>query len=365
MTSDIVDGTSMAFPTALYASPLRKLGCGAFGLVCSVRCVREANTYVAVKRLLQTFQEEQEAQRAFRELFLLWKFAEDGACREVIQLRTAYWQQAVGQQHPDVYLVTELHVPGGSLHNANLHSVIRSVRLSEEHIRFITYQILRGLKYLHSAKVIHRDLKPSNITINDENQIKIIDLGLARSYDPNGSLKLSLQVQTQPYRAPEVLVEHRHYDDRIDVWSVGCILAEMIARRPLLAFPSPVEQFRGIVRLIGPPPQHFFDKIDSCPTRDLLARMKGKDPDQALPITEDPLLREVLEALLSYDRPTAAEALKLRCFQFEGGHNPALELDYGEPIETEFEGTCSLEEWETRILELIREIQAWRALRDQ
>ena len=91
------------------------------------------------------------------------------------------------------------------------------------------YQLLRGLKYIHSANVLHRDLKPSNILLNANGDLKICDLGLARV----ASDAMTEYVGTRWYRAPELLLNSSAYTSAIDVWSVGCIFFQMLTRTPL------------------------------------------------------------------------------------------------------------------------------------
>ena len=110
---------------------------------------------------------------------------------------------------------------------ADLHNAIGQKILKDLHNRFIMYQILKGMKYLHSAEVIHRDLKPSNILISSDCHLKICDFGLARSLASNGPDKdnvLTEEVATRWYRAPEVLLSSQDYEKSVDVWSIGCIL---------------------------------------------------------------------------------------------------------------------------------------------
>jgi mitogen-activated protein kinase 15 len=96
--------------------------------------------------------------------------------------------------------------------------------------RYITYQILRSLKYVHSADLIHRDLKPSNILLDSECNVKIADFGLARSLSEqeDETAILTEYVATRWYRAPEILLGSTRYSKAVDMWSVGCILGEMI-----------------------------------------------------------------------------------------------------------------------------------------
>jgi mitogen-activated protein kinase 7 len=126
---------------------------------------------------------------------------------------------------------------------ADLHAIIRSKQpLSDQHYQFFIYQICRGignslgLKYIHSAEVLHRDLKPGNLLVNADCELKICDFGLARgvlqSPQQNGGF-LTEYVATRWYRAPELMLSFRSYSKAIDMWSVGCILAELIGGQPL------------------------------------------------------------------------------------------------------------------------------------
>merc|ERR1711920_1096409 len=111
-----------------------------------------------------------------------------------------------------------------------LAKVIKSKqKLTERHYQFFVYQMLRGLKYIHSAGVIHRDLKPENILINGADcNLKITDFGLARGVHMEDALNLTEYVVTRWYRAPEVMCSAKQYDEKVDVWSVGCIFAELL-----------------------------------------------------------------------------------------------------------------------------------------
>lgn len=95
---------------------------------------------------------------------------------------------------------------------------------------------MRGLKYIHSGKVVHRDLKPRNLLVNSNCDLKICDFGLARAILPNLKYKNDMTdyVATRWYRAPELLLESRNYTEAVDMWAVGCIFAELLKRKPLL-----------------------------------------------------------------------------------------------------------------------------------
>jgi len=134
------------------------------------------------------------------------------------------------EQFEDIYVVSDLM-------ETDLAAIIKSKQaLTDDHIQFFLYQILRGLKYMHSAGVLHRDLKPRNLLVNTNCDLKICDFGLARADIPllnSHSVVFTDYIMTRWYRAPEVLLSWKKYTKAIDVWSVGCILAEMMMRKPL------------------------------------------------------------------------------------------------------------------------------------
>ncbi|OWK14308.1 NLK [Cervus elaphus hippelaphus] len=137
---------------------------------------------------------------------------------------------------------------------SDLHKIIVSPQpLSSDHVKVFLYQILRGLKYLHSAGILHRDIKPGNLLVNSNCVLKICDFGLARVEELDESRHMTQEVVTQYYRAPEILMGSRHYSNAIDIWSVGCIFAELLGRRILFQAQSPIQQLDLITDLLGTP----------------------------------------------------------------------------------------------------------------
>lgn len=116
---------------------------------------------------------------------------------------------------------------------------------------YFLYQLLHGLKYMHSANVIHRDLKPSNLLINSNCDLKICDLGLARVTSETEFM--SEYVVTRWYRAPELLLNSSEYTKPIDIWSVGCIYMEMVCQKPLFPGRDHAHQLRLQMELVGSP----------------------------------------------------------------------------------------------------------------
>ncbi|XP_008196448.1 cyclin-dependent kinase 4 isoform X2 [Tribolium castaneum] len=124
---------------------------------------------------------------------------------------------------------------------------------SSVQIRNMSQEILRGVDFLHSNRIVHRDLKPQNLLVTNEGHIKIADFGLAKTYD--FEMRLTSVVVTLWYRAPEVLLGVP-YATPVDVWSIGCIIAELFSLKPLFYGSSESDQLSKILRILGKPPQH-------------------------------------------------------------------------------------------------------------
>ena len=156
-----------------------------------------ADVEVAIKKLVRGVALIEDARKTFRELRLLRVFTADGQSPDVISIIDAW------TIHPDmaeIYLTTSPMMPN------DLKNTLRSPEFkgfTEVHAVYITYQLLRGLKYLHSAHIIHRDLKPANIAIDGRCNVRILDLGMARRVDAHDAF-MTMYVQTRCYRAPEI-----------------------------------------------------------------------------------------------------------------------------------------------------------------
>ena len=176
------------------------------------------------------FEDVRDARRILREIKLLMHFDRHEDIIELIDTVPPGVDEM--SSFSDIYLVTPLL-------ESNLEKIINSKQpLTNLHYQYLTYQILRGLKYIHSTGVIHRDIKPENILVNGADcNVKIIDFGLARGVckDDDDEFKAANTeyVCTRWYRSPEVMCNAGYYDEKMDIWGVGCILAEMVLRRPL------------------------------------------------------------------------------------------------------------------------------------
>ena len=146
--------------------PIEKIGIGAYGVVCSA-IQKKSTERVAIKKIPCVFEALAIAKRTYREIKILKHFKHDNiiSIREILKPKESY------NDFKDIYVVFDLM-------ESDLHRIIYSAQpLTEEHIRYFLYQILRGLKYIHSANVVHRDLKPSNLLVNEDCHVRIGDFG--------------------------------------------------------------------------------------------------------------------------------------------------------------------------------------------
>uniref|UniRef100_A0A4W5QA09 Stress-activated protein kinase JNK n=1 Tax=Hucho hucho TaxID=62062 RepID=A0A4W5QA09_9TELE len=202
---------------------------------------------VAIKKLSRPFQNQTHAKRAYRELVLM-------KCvnhKNIIGLLNVFSPQKSLEEFADVYIVMELM-------DANLCQVIQ-MELDHERLSYLLYQMLCGIKHLHAAGIIHRDLKPSNIVVKSDCTLKILDFGLARTAATG--LLMTPYVVTRYYRAPEVILG-MGYQANVDVWSVGCIVAEMVRGSVLFPGSDHIDQWNKVIEQLGTPPQEFLMKLN-------------------------------------------------------------------------------------------------------
>lgn len=252
-------GSGNSAPTSEYL-PDRPIGYGAFGVVWSVTDPRDSKR-VALKKLPNVFQSLVSSKRVFRELGMMRFFRHENvlSCLDILQPPHIDFFQ-------EIYMITELM-------QSDLHKIIVSPQnLSQDHIKVFLYQILRGVKYLHSAKIIHRDIKPGNLLVNSNCVLKICDFGLARVEEEDSTKHMTQEVVTQYYRAPEILMGAKHYTTAVDMWSVGCIFGELLGRRILFQAQSPIQQLELITDLLGTPSVNDMKFAVEAAKRHVLAR---------------------------------------------------------------------------------------------
>ncbi|XP_064257968.1 mitogen-activated protein kinase 7 isoform X1 [Passer domesticus] len=202
---------------------------------------------------------------------------------------------------------------------SDLHQIIHSSQpLTLEHVRYFLYQLLRGLKYIHSANVLHRDLKPSNLLVNENCELKIGDFGMARGLGADARHAkpfLTEYVATRWYRAPELLLSLHRYTRAIDMWSVGCIFAEMLGRRQLFPGRNYVHQLQLIMAVLGTPPPGVMAAIGAERVRAYVQSLPPRPPVpwESLFGDAEPEALALLGRMLRFDpreRVGVAEALR-------------------------------------------------------
>lgn len=285
---------------------IKKIGKGAYGIVFKARC-RKYKKIVAVKKIFGAFQNSTDAQRTFREIMFLHQLNGHDNIIKLLDVMRAKNDQ-------DIYLVFEYM-------ETDLHEVIRADILEEVHKKYIIYQLLRALKYMHSGLLLHRDIKPSNILLNSECHLKICDFGLARSIstevNENKIPVLTDYVATRWYRAPDILLGSTNYTEGVDMWSLGCIMAELLLGKPLFRGNSTMNQLEKIIEIVGKPNKKDIEDIKSPYAETIISsfadtgKKKKKFSEIFHKASQDSI--DLLEKLLQFNptkRITAEMALK-------------------------------------------------------
>jgi serine/threonine protein kinase len=293
----------------------RFLGEGAYGVVVSARDTVTGDL-VAVKRIRKCLNNHPMFTRTLRELKFLRLLSPH---KNIINVRDVLLPGEF-EKFNDTFVVFE-KMP------TDLKKVLESTtEITPDHVKYFMFQLLCGIHYMHSANVFHRDLKPSNILINEKCELRICDFGLARaSYEsgPDTTRFWTDYVATRWYRAPELIMEdHSTYSTAIDMWSVGCIFAEIISSgKVLFQGSSARHMFELITDVLGSPPRHVVEKLRNQSARRVLneflhPRREPRPLHQMFPTT-DPQAIDLLARLLVLDqdeRISALDALHLPYF---------------------------------------------------
>ncbi|KAK8453314.1 hypothetical protein SEVIR_5G264400v4 [Setaria viridis] len=281
------------------------IGKGSYGVVCSA-IDQHTGDKVAIKKIHNIFEHLSDAARILREIKLLRLLRHP----DIVEIKHIMLPPS-RRDFKDIYVVFELM-------DTDLHQVIKANDdLTREHHQFFLYQMLRALKYIHTANVYHRDLKPKNILANANCKLKICDFGLARVAfnDTPTTVFWTDYVATRWYRAPELCGSFfSKYSPAIDIWSIGCIFAEILTGKPLFPGKNVVHQLDLMTDLLGTPSLDTVSRIRNEKARRYLTSMRKKQP---VPFSErfpkaDPSALKLLQRLLAFDpkdRPTAEEAL--------------------------------------------------------
>ncbi|KAI4373236.1 hypothetical protein MLD38_011384 [Melastoma candidum] len=306
------------------------IGRGSYGVVASAIDTHTGER-VAIKKINNIFEHVSDAIRILREIKLLRLLRH----QDIVEIKHIMLPPC-RREFKDIYVVFELM-------ESDLHQVIKmNDDLSPGHHQFFVYQLLRGLKYIHSANVFHRDLKPKNILANEDCKLKICDFGLARPSfnDTPTAIFWTDYVATRWYRAPELCgCFFSKYTPAVDIWSLGCIFAEMMTGEPLFPGKNVAHQLDLITDLLGTPSPEMIARIRNDKAKRYLSGMKKKPPvlfSEKFP-NLDPLALRLLERLLAFDpkdRISAEEALAdpyfygLADIENEPSMNPISKMEF-------------------------------------
>ncbi|XP_039676391.1 mitogen-activated protein kinase 15 [Perca fluviatilis] len=329
----------------------KRLGKGAYGIVWKA-VDRQTGEVVAVKKIFDAFRNRTDAQRTFREIMFLQEFGDHPNIVKLLNVVRA-------QNDKDIYLIFEYM-------DTDLHAVIKKGTLLKDiHKRYVMHQLFKAIKYLHSGNVIHRDQKPSNVLLDTDCVVKLCDFGLARSLnqiqEDSGNPALTEYVATRWYRAPEILLGSTRYTKGVDMWSLGCILGEMLLGKALFPGTSTINQIEKIMSAIPHPSPEDILAIKSEYGSSVIQRMllKPQVPlEDLLQLSVPPDALDLLKGLLVFNpdkRLTAEQALQHP--YVARFHNPAREpaLNYDVVLPVDDDVQLSVVQYRNKLYEMILE----------
>lgn len=285
---------------------IKFIGEGQFATVYKARD-KEKDVEVAIKKIkIGNMQEAQDGvnRTALREIKLLQELHHEN----VIALLDVYGKDS------SISLVFEIM-------ESDLEQILheRKIWLSFAHIKSYILMTLKGLEYLHNNWILHRDLKPNNLLLDRNNILKIADFGLARTFG-SPSRQYTHQVVTRWYRAPELLYGSRMYGTGVDMWAVGCILAELFKREPLFPGESDLDTLDRIVNVLGTPTEKNWPGVTELQDFVQFNEISTGQPfsEKFSALQQDAI--DILESMLTLcpkNRCTCTEALNMPYFTTE------------------------------------------------
>jgi len=278
---------------------LEKIGEGTYGVVYKARDTT-TNEIVALKKIRLEAEDEGVPSTAIREISLLKELKDDN----VVKLLDIV--------HADQKLYLVFEFLDMDLKRFMESGNSRGEPISLDTVKKFTHQLTSGLNYCHAHRILHRDLKPQNLLIDKHLNLKLADFGLARAFGVP-LRTYTHEVVTLWYRSPEVLLGSRHYSTALDMWSVGCIFAEMALRgQPLFPGDSEIDQIFRIFRILGTPNDETWPGVRTLPDyKSTFPNWAGSDLAQVVPPLDKDGIDLLRKTLIydSADRISAKRAL--------------------------------------------------------
>jgi len=276
---------------------IEKIGEGTYGIVYKAKHT-PTGELVALKKIRLETDDEGCPSTAIREISIL---------KELRKYPFIVQLQDVIHSESKLYLVFEFLL-------MDLKKYIDTVQgpIDQALIKSYTYQICAALEFCHARRIIHRDLKPQNLLIDSKGLIKIADFGLGRSFGVP-IRAFTHEVVTLWYRCPEVLLGMKRYSCGIDTWSIGCIFAEMVTKKPIFQGDSEIDEIFKIFQILGTPSNAEWEGVEELPDyKNAFPKWKPKNLKDLLPDME-PAGIDLLQKFLIYSpasRMSARKALK-------------------------------------------------------
>jgi cyclin-dependent kinase len=267
---------------------IEKVGEGTYGVVYKARDTLNGNRLVALKKIRLEAEDEGVPSTAIREISLLKEIRDD----YIVSL-----YNIVHSDNNKLYLVFEFLDMDLKKY---MESIPTGVGLGADMVKRFMSQLIKGTKYCHSHRILHRDLKPQNLLIDKEGNLKLADFGLARAFGVP-LRTYTHEVVTLWYRAPEILLGGRQYSTGVDMWSIGCIFAEMITRKPLFPGDSEIDEIFKIFRVLGTPNEDIWPGVSSLPDFKTTFPKWSRKPLDKVVQGLDQCGIDLLEELLAYD----------------------------------------------------------------
>lgn len=292
----------------------RSLGEGSYGLVVSAYDSESKNKLVAIKKIPGVLMDTENGPRAYREICAMKHLNHPN----IVNVCDVFFYSK------DIYIVMDYM-------ESDIYNVMKveNQTLGVEHIRLIMFQLVKAVHHMHSAKIFHRDLKPSNILINSDCLVKIADFGLARGFlsteETDAKNKFTEYMVTRWYRAPEIMCDDT-YDEKIDIWSLGCILGELIGKRPMFPGTDYLHQIELYIDMFGKPHDEDMKHLQNENAVEFIENYYPRSTGSLIerfPFTP-PLLIDLIQKMLTFNPAKRLSAIEAYFHPF---FNPIRHFD--------------------------------------